>query len=85
MGGLAVTLGRTRIGVLFAETLAAPGAVWSHRDAEFDVTVITRRGSKPASTRIRGIRCAEVLAAERDLAECRRLTKDPAQVCGSPA
>lgn len=50
----------------FAEALAAPEAIWSLRDAGFDVVAFTRRGRRPAVRHARHVEIVDISAPEID-------------------
>lgn len=51
----------------FGESIAGPEAVWSLRDAGFEVIVFTRRSSRAAARRCQGVKVCEVTAPEKDV------------------
>jgi hypothetical protein len=55
----------------FADALAAIEAYWALRDHGCNVVAFARRGSRPALSRCRGVRIAEITAPEEDTAAAR--------------
>jgi hypothetical protein len=60
--------GRPLVLLGFAEAFAAIEAIWSLQSAGMDVIAFTRRGSRSAIRRIKGVTVVEIDAPEKDLA-----------------